>query len=59
MDQAFLAYTKFKGLRTETTVVDDAMRNHREECQLRLARIQNGKHPEYTNGHPKDAEKGR
>ena len=49
MDQAFTAYTKFKGLRVETVVVDDAMRKHREECQLRLARIQNGKDPEYKN----------
>lgn len=26
-------------------------------AQLRLARIQNGVHPDYVNGHPKHAEK--
>ena len=26
-------------------------------AQLRLARIQNGVHPDYANGHPKHAEK--
>lgn len=30
-----------------------------EERALRLARIQNGTHPDFLNGHPKDQEKGR
>lgn len=31
----------------------------REERALRLAKIQNGTHPDFLNGHPKDQEKGR
>lgn len=30
-----------------------------EERALRRALIQNGAHPDYLNGHPKDQEKGR
>ena len=30
-----------------------------EELALRRARIQNGAHLDYLNGHPKDQEKGR
>ena len=30
-----------------------------EERTLRLAQIQNGTHPDFLNGHPKDQEKGR
>lgn len=31
----------------------------KEEKERRLALIANGAHPDYQNGHPKDAEKGR
>lgn len=30
--------------------VDKAAQAHKEACELRLARIQNGQHPEYQNG---------
>lgn len=40
-------------------VVEDFARKHREDCQLRLARIQNGADKNYKNGHPKDRENGR
>lgn len=51
----------FKSLKAggKYCVVEDFARKHREDCQLRLARIQNGVHPDYKNGNPKDAEKGR
>jgi len=55
MDGAFQALVSEKGV----GVVNDLIRQHREDCQLRLARIQNGKDPRYKNGHPKDREKGR
>lgn len=55
MDGAFKCFvTKFGA-----DVVEDFARKHREDCQLRLARITNGAEPAYQNGHPKDAEKGR
>lgn len=31
-------------------VVEDAKARHRDECQLRLARIANGKEPGYVRG---------
>jgi len=33
-----------------TDAVEQAKRLHAEACELRLARIQNGAHPEYKNG---------
>lgn len=33
--------------------VERAKARHAEECELRLARIMNGKEPGYENGHPK------
>lgn len=55
MDGAYKAFVRRFG----TDVVEDFARRHKEDCQLRLARIANGKHPDYVNGNPKDAEKGR
>lgn len=55
MDGAFKAFVKSHG----ACVVEDFARKHREDCQLRLAQIQNGVHKDYQNGHPKDREKGR
>jgi len=59
MDQAFIYYTKFKGLGARSEVVEDARQRAKEDAQLRLARITNGVHPDYINGNPKDKEKGR
>lgn len=59
MNQAYICYLKQKGTPPTMDAVEDACRKNREEAQLRLARIHNGAHPDYQNGHPKDAEKGR
>ncbi len=49
MSGAFKALVSEKGV----GVVNDLIRKHREDCQLRLARIANGAHPDYKNGNPK------
>lgn len=43
MDGAYKAFVRVYG----ADVVEDFARKHREDCQLRLARIQNGKHKDY------------
>lgn len=56
------AYTNLiaeKGESRYTYVVEQMRAKAKEEAELRLARIFNGKEPEYKNGHPKDREKGR
>lgn len=53
MDGAFKAFVRRFG----TDVVEDFARKHREDCQLRLARIQNNAHPDYKNGNHKNKEK--
>lgn len=59
MNQAYKCYCKTKGDPSRRSpVVEDAVRTAREDAQLRLARIQNNKEPEYKNGHPKATEKG-
>lgn len=35
-----------------TDAVEKAAAEHREACETRLARIQNGKDPDYKNGTP-------
>lgn len=66
---AIFQYEKFRGRCSQfTDAVEEAKRVLHEECERRLAveaeqrtlrraRIQNGKHPAYKNGHPKSAEK--
>jgi len=49
MDGAYKAFIKVHG----PDVVEDFARKHREDCQLRLAKITNGKHPQYQNGKKK------
>lgn len=49
----------FKGHTIRGAVVEMAKQRFRDDAQLRLARIANGKHEKYINGHPKDLEKGR
>jgi hypothetical protein len=46
MDGAYKAFVKSYG----TDVVEDFAAKHREECQIRLARIFNRSLPEYQNG---------
>lgn len=41
-----------------SSAVEEVMARQKEAATLRLARIQNGTHPDYKNGHPKSAEKG-
>lgn len=43
-------FVKSKGFKP-TCAVDKAAARHKEDCELRLAKIQNGKHPDYQNGH--------
>lgn len=66
---AVFQYHKFKGRSSVfTDAVEQAKEVLRVECerrlaleaeqrQLRRARIQNGAHPDYRNGHPKSSEK--
>lgn len=49
----------FSGNKIRSKVVEIARQKFRDDATLRLARIANGVQPEYQNGHPKDAEKGR
>lgn len=58
MRGAYTQFVKSKGYKP-SCAVDQAAAKHKEACELRLAMIQNGAHPDYINGHPKDAEKGR
>jgi CO/xanthine dehydrogenase Mo-binding subunit len=69
MRGAIHQYEKFKGRTSAfTDAVEEAQEVLRIECarrlalekeqrELRLARITNGKHPDFRNGHPKDGEK--
>lgn len=57
MRGAYTQFIKSKGVR-EDDAVEQAHALRQEEATLRLARIQNGVHPDYINGHPKAAEKG-
>ncbi|HVI71341.1 MAG TPA: hypothetical protein VM656_07635, partial [Pyrinomonadaceae bacterium] len=50
MRGAYTQYVKSKGVRPED-VVEQAKARHKEQCELRLARIMNGKEPGYKNGH--------
>ena len=61
MDTAFKCYIRQRGMRRTSDVVEDSVQRRKELATLRLARIQNGAHPEYqkTNkchtckgGHP-------
>jgi len=66
---AIFQYEKFKGRTSAfTDAVEDARITLAIECERRLAleteqrtlrraRILNGSHPDYRNGHPKDSEK--
>lgn len=66
---AIFQYHKFKGRTSAfTDAVEEAKETLRIECEhrlaleaeervLRRARIQNGAHPDYRNGHPKSSEK--
>lgn len=40
-----------------SNAVEQAKELFREQAAVRLARITNGTHPDYINGHPKSAEK--
>lgn len=57
MQGAYFSYLKSKGHVPDATLA--AKELHKEACELRLARIMNGKEPSHQNGNPKDAEKGR
>lgn len=59
MRGAQFQYIREKGLSRYTDAVESVKAREKEEAELRLARIMNGAHPDYQNGHPKDAEKGR
>lgn len=49
----------FKGHPIRGAVVESAKQKFRDDAILRLARIANDAEPQYVNGSPKDAEKGR
>jgi hypothetical protein len=51
MRGAYFQYLKSKGqCSCKTDAVESAAARHKEEAELRLARIQNGVHPDYQNG---------
>lgn len=52
MRGSFVQFVKLEGAKPVCSVAA-AKAKHKEECELRLARIQNGKEPGYQNGHPK------
>lgn len=56
MRGAYTQFIKSKGYAPSLTSADTTERAaalHKEQCELRLARIMNGKEPGYENGHPK------
>lgn len=57
MNDALLQFCRAKGSGRYDEIV--AAFKRREELALRRALIQNGAHPDFLNGHPKDQEKGR
>lgn len=59
MRGAYTNYLAEKGESRYTDVVEKLKARAKEDAELRLARIFNGKEPGYQNGHPKDREKGR
>jgi len=61
MQGAYYQYLRTKGIPSSrtTNAVEAANALRKEQAELRLARIMNEKEPEYQNGSPKDAEKGR
>lgn len=52
MRGAYIQFQKEKGCccSRKSSTVEQACALRKEEAELRLARIQNGKHPEYQNG---------
>jgi len=59
MRGAYFQYLKQKGTSRLTDAVERAKARHKEDTELRLARIMNNAEPSHQDGHPKDAEKGR
>lgn len=59
MRGAYFSYVKMNGVGRYTDAVEEIKAREKENAELRLARIHNGVHPDYKNGHPKDSEKGR
>jgi len=51
MDTAYKCYLRQVGDKRTSDVQEDMMQKRRDDAQLRLARIQNGKDPKYANGH--------
>jgi hypothetical protein len=58
MRGAYFQYIKAKGMGQYSSAVEEVMARQKEAATLRLARIHNGTHPDYKNGHPKAEEKG-
>lgn len=59
MRGAYYQYLRMNGVGRYTDAVEAVKAKAKEDAERRLALIANGKHPNYMNGHPKDAEKGR
>jgi hypothetical protein len=49
MNTAFQSYLRQRGDKRTSQVVEDAVQRRKEDALLRLARITNGKHPDYKN----------
>lgn len=59
MNDAYLQYCRMNGIGRYDDAVASFKQHEQEDSTRRRALIMNGKHPEFLNGHPKDAEKGR
>jgi hypothetical protein len=53
MRGGYVQLLKEVGASRVSSVIEQAKAKHAEECELRLARIMNGKEKGYENGHPK------
>lgn len=58
MRGAYYQYIRTNGTSRYTDAVEALKAREKEDAVLRLARIQNGAHPDFKNGHPKSKEKG-
>jgi len=59
MRGAIHQYLRMNGISRYTDAVEAVKARAKEDAERRLALIANGKHPDYINRCPKDAEKGR
>jgi hypothetical protein len=57
MNDAYLQYCRTRGYPADAVAM--FKQQEQEDSTRKRALIMNGAHPDFLNGHPKDAEKGR